>query len=286
MRKNNTINKPASIAIQTVTLELFKAGIINLTFYFGALFFVLFWLFYMIKAYTGRCGCVLAISNQLSQSSSRELVKDLPLLILASRVQSELLSTAALALGGCIKQIHTIVSKEMLFLLPLTVKNEAVECSFAGVPECGSHSSLIWGHFSPERVFPVDLLPITRPAQLSCLWVTNEHQDQPVHAGNRKCICTAGSWPNSQNCILLSKFLGGLLGKPDGNKKREGFIANAPLLWHFIRIIRVQGSPNEGFIPRELYLGFIMWIHTSKCTNTAITHSASKANGNTASVWD
>lgn len=57
-------------------------------------------------------------------------------------MQSELLSTAALALGG--KQFHAIVSKEMLFLLPLTVKDEAVECSFAGVSECGSHSSLIW----------------------------------------------------------------------------------------------------------------------------------------------
>lgn len=51
-------------------------------------------------------------------------------------------------------------------------------------------------------------------------WLTNEHKDQPAQAGSRKWIPTDGSEPDSQNCIPLSKFLGGLLGcKPDRNMK-------------------------------------------------------------------
>lgn len=51
---------------------------------------------------------------------------------------------SSFAFLGYIKQIHAIVSKEMLFLLPLTVKNEVPEFSLAGVSECVSHASLIW----------------------------------------------------------------------------------------------------------------------------------------------
>lgn len=53
---------------QPFTLELLKIGIITLTSFFS---------FYTLKAYPGTRGHVLAINNQLSQRSSRELVMQL-----------------------------------------------------------------------------------------------------------------------------------------------------------------------------------------------------------------
>jgi len=52
-------------------------------------------------------------------------------------------SAQQLCLFG-LHQRHPIVSTEMLFLLPLTVKNEVPEFSLAGIPERKSHASLIW----------------------------------------------------------------------------------------------------------------------------------------------
>lgn len=58
--KQNSIH--GNIALHS---ELLKIGITNLISFFS---------FYILKAYTGRYGHVLAINNQLSQRSSRELI--------------------------------------------------------------------------------------------------------------------------------------------------------------------------------------------------------------------
>ena len=65
---------------------------------------------------------------------------------------------------------------------------------------------------------------------------------------------------------------------------RKDFLAKAPHLWHCIRELRLMTLPNEGLVPRDLYLGSMMWIHASKCTNTTMAESASKTNSNTASI--
>lgn len=171
----------------------------------------------------------------------------------------------------------------MLFLLPLTIKNEVLDFSPVGVPE--------W----VVQAWSGDIPPCPMKGATSLfIWSLQLHQL------NTFVLFQSNKWVQKINQLLLGMgseyllmgrslvsppFLGGFLGCKSGRHGRGDSLAKASLLWHCIRKMKSMTLPNEGLFPRDLYLGSMMWIHSSKCTDTTMGESASKASSNTASIY-